>query len=264
MADDYYQASNQTSGTPDPDQPAEGTPANTDPPVTESTDFAAPSQPPISQDTPTEKVADATPTDEKPAEMPAPIEEPEPVAEPSTEPPVEEPNNEDPTPQPAVEPKISAPEEPKPDDTKAPEPTPPEAAKKAKTPEEAYDIFVDQLLKDLGFEKLQEPKRSELIDAIKLRVEARILRVLITSLSKEQAEEFEKEIEEKGLSQEQIIKLLAEKSPNSSAAILSALDDLYSEMKEETELLWKVAAAQSVAEGAQKVEDQKGNETPAA
>jgi fused signal recognition particle receptor len=260
MNDDYYQSTNQPANTPPTDQPQPANSANQEagnPPV-QPTDFTPPAPPPISQDMP----------EEKPAEM-TPAVEPEPAAEPQpaiAEPAIEEPKPTEEIIEPAAEPEAPAafeptvePAEAKPEEAAAK--TPPEAAREAKTPAEAYDIFVDELLKDLGFEKLEEPRRSELIDAIKLRVEARVLRVLITSLTKEQAEEFEQEIEEKELSQEETIKLLSEKSPNSSAAVLSALDDLYVEMKEETELLWKVAAAQSVAEGAQKVEDQKPEDT---
>ena len=126
--------------------------------------------------------------------------------------------------------------------------TPPEAAKAADNPQEAYNVFVEALIKDLGFDKVDEPQKSKLIDAIKQRVEARVLRTLMTSLTKEQSDEINKEIEEKGLSEDAIVKLLTEKAPNASAAILSALDDLYMEMKEETDLIWKAAGAKAVAD----------------
>ena len=123
--------------------------------------------------------------------------------------------------------------------------TPLDAAKAASTPQEAYNAFVDQLLLQLGFDKLEEPQKGQLVDAIKQRVEARVLRTLMTSLTEEQTKELNEEIEGKGLSEEAIINLLVEKAPNASTAILSALDDLYMEMKEETDMLWKAAAAKA-------------------
>jgi hypothetical protein len=126
--------------------------------------------------------------------------------------------------------------------------TPPEAARAADSPAEAYNVFVDELVRQLGFNDLEGKEKDDLVDAIKERVETRILRVLVTSLTKEQSDAIDKEIEEKGLSEEAIIKLLSETAPNASSAILSALDDLYTEMKEETDLIWKTAAGKAVAD----------------
>jgi hypothetical protein len=126
--------------------------------------------------------------------------------------------------------------------------TPIDAAKAASNPQEAYNAFIDQLLIQLGFDKLEEPQKGQLVDAVKQRVEARVLRTLMTSLTEEQTKELNTEIEGKGLSEEAIINLLVEKAPNASTAILSALDDLYMEMKEETDMLWKAAGAKAAAD----------------
>jgi len=133
--------------------------------------------------------------------------------------------------------------------------TPVDAAKAASSPQEAYNAFIEQLLVDLGFDKLEEPQKGNLVDSIKERVEARVLRTLMTSLTKEQTKELNIEVEEKSLSEEAIINMLVEKAPNASTAILSALDDLYMEMKEETDMLWKAAGAKKASE-AEEVADQ--------
>lgn len=126
--------------------------------------------------------------------------------------------------------------------------TPPEAARAEEDPSKAYDAFIDALIEDLGFNDLQDPQKTELVNAIRQRVETRVLRTLLTSLTQEQTDEINKEIDEKGLTEEAIIELLTQKAPNASATILSALDDLYQEMKQETDVIWKAAAGQAGAD----------------
>lgn len=126
--------------------------------------------------------------------------------------------------------------------------TPPEAARAEEDPAKAYDAFLEALIQDLGFNDLQEPQKTELVNAIRQRVETRVLRTLLTSLTQEQTEEINKQIDEQGLSEEAIIELLTQKAPNASATILSALDDLYQEMKEETDVIWKAAAGKVAAD----------------
>lgn len=126
--------------------------------------------------------------------------------------------------------------------------TPPEAARAEEDPAKAYDAFIDALIEDLGFNDLQDPQKTELVNAIRQRVETRVLRTLLTSLTQEQTDEINKEIDAKGLTEEAIIELLSQKAPNASATILSALDDLYQEMKEETDVIWKAAAGQAGAD----------------
>ena len=126
-----------------------------------------------------------------------------------------------------------------------------EAAKRAPDAQGSYNAFVDALILDLGFDKAGEKEKEKLAEAIKRRVEARVLRVLMSSLTNEQREELDKEVEEKGLQEDAIVKLLSEKAPNASSAILSALEDLYTEMKEETNMLWEAAGAKAAAKNTQ-------------
>lgn len=107
-----------------------------------------------------------------------------------------------------------------------------------------YNAFVEKLIVDLGFDKVQEPEKSELIKAIQQRIEARILSTLMTSLTEQRANELDEQIEKEGLKEQQIIELLA-KEPGASAKIIQAMDDLYQEMKEETDALWAASAAKA-------------------
>lgn len=132
-----------------------------------------------------------------------------------------------------------------------------EAAKSAPDAEGSYNAFVEALIVDLGFDKAGEQEKVKLAEAIKRRVEARVLRVLMSSLTDEQRAELDKEVAEKGLQEEAIIKLLSEKAPDASNAILSALEDLYTEMKEETNMLWEAAAAKTASEKAEKAPTDK-------
>lgn len=140
------------------------------------------------------------------------------------------------------------------EDSKLPPPekiggsSPVQAAQSASNPQEAYNAFIEALIVDLGFDKLEGPQKDQLIDAIRERVETRVLRTLMTSLTQEQSDEIDREVKEKGLTEEAIINLLVEKAPNASTAIISALDDLYMEMKEETDILWKAAGVQAAGQ----------------
>jgi len=128
------------------------------------------------------------------------------------------------------------------DETKTEEPAGgPAGTASDQNPDEVYNNFIERLVQEFGYNDLPETEKAQLIDAIKERVETRILRTLMTSLTKEQSDEMDREVKEKGLNEEAIIKLLAEKAPNASTAILSALDDLYLEMKEENEVIQKAA-----------------------
>lgn len=107
-----------------------------------------------------------------------------------------------------------------------------------------YNAFVEKLIVDLGFDKIQEPEKSELIKAIQQRIEARILSTLMTSLTEQRANELDEQIEKEGLKEQQIIELLSNE-PGASAKIIQAMDDLYQEMKEETDALWAASAAKA-------------------
>lgn len=144
-------------------------------------------------------------------------------------------------PQSATEPQISA-ESPQSTET------PLEAGKEAQDPEESYNAFIDQLIVQLGFDKLEGEEKEKLSEAIKQRVEARILRTLMMSLTKEQQEELDKQIQSEDMAPEAIIKLLSEKAPNASDKIMEALDDLYQEMKEETDTIFEASSAKVASE----------------
>jgi len=112
-------------------------------------------------------------------------------------------------------------------------------------PKDVYNNFVDRLVQEFGYSDLPENEKAQLVDAMKERIETRVLQTLMTSLTKEQSDEMDREVKEKGLSEEAIIDLLSKKAPNASTAILSALDDLYLEMKEENDVIQKAALAQA-------------------
>jgi len=148
---------------------------------------------------------------------------------------------------------------PAPAEDAAPETTPaegpaieqaPEATEPAQTTTapagntESYDALVDKLIGQLGFDNVSEPQKSELIDAIKERIETRVLRVLMTSLTEEQNKNLEEKVKAENLDEKAIIEFISREAPNASAMIVSALDDLYMEMKQEVDTLTRAAGAQ--------------------
>lgn len=113
--------------------------------------------------------------------------------------------------------------------------------------ENVYDAFVEKLIEQLGFGNVSEPQKSKLIDSIRQRVEARVLRVLATSLTNEQNKELSEKVKQENLNEEAIIDYLVKNAPNASTAISRAMEDLYMEMKEETDTLMQVATVEAVA-----------------
>jgi len=112
-------------------------------------------------------------------------------------------------------------------------------------PMDVYDNFVNRLISEFGYDKLEEPQKTKLIDSIKKRIENRVLRVLLTNLTQEQSDEIDKEVKGRGLKEEDIVKLLSEKAPNAAQTILTSLDDLYLEMKQENDAIWRAAQNQA-------------------
>jgi len=115
------------------------------------------------------------------------------------------------------------------------------------TNKNVYDAFVEKLVEQLGFTNVSEPQKSKLIDSIKQRVEARVLRVLATSLTSEQNKELSEKVKRENLNEEEIIDYLVKNAPNASTAITRAMEDLYTEMKEETDTLMQVATVEAVS-----------------
>lgn len=107
----------------------------------------------------------------------------------------------------------------------------------------SYDAMVDRLIKQLGFENVPEPQKANLVEAIKERIETRVLRVLMTSLTEEQTRRVDEKIKQESLDEKAIIELLTREAPNASDTIVGALDDLYMEMKQEVDTLMGVASA---------------------
>lgn len=155
--------------------------------------------------------------------------------EPTVQPPAEPVS--EPTPPPA-EPAVETPEPPKEEDKETPAP-----ADDAGGQTQSYDALVDQLIKQLGFENVPEPQRADLVDAIKERIETRVLRVLMTSLTEEQTKQLEEKVKAENLDEKAIIEFISREAPNASQMIVSALDDLYMEMKEEVDTLTRAAGA---------------------
>lgn len=132
--------------------------------------------------------------------------------------------------------------EPAPSTVPTAEPAQTEAVPEGDT--KSYDALVDKLISQLGFDGVSEPQKSELVDAIKERIETRILRVLMTSLTEEQTKKLEEKIKAENLDEKAIIEFISREAPNASTVIVSALDDLYMEMKQEVDTLTRAAGAQ--------------------
>ena len=85
--------------------------------------------------------------------------------------------------------------------------------------------------------------KSKLIDSIKQRVEARVLRVLATSLTSEQNKELSEKVKQENLNEEEIIDYLV-KTPQRLNSNYSRHGRSYTEMKEETDTLMQVATVE--------------------
>jgi len=108
-----------------------------------------------------------------------------------------------------------------------------------------YDAFLNQLIVQLGFDKLPPEQRQPLEGALRHRIEVRVLRVMMDSLTSEQAEKAKEIIATANDNGETLTKYLVENAPNVNVKVLQALDDLYQEMKAETDMAWGAAAAKA-------------------
>ncbi len=109
---------------------------------------------------------------------------------------------------------------------------------------EAFEHFIDEVIADFGLPNGMSD--GELRDSLKTRFQIRVLRVLTETLDGRAIQELGEKIEKENLADEKLVDYLMNKVPDAKKKILSAIDDLCIEIRQEYELAMRVAAAQTV------------------
>lgn len=92
-----------------------------------------------------------------------------------------------------------------------------------------YQNFIDKIMADLGFDKLPDGKKKEVIETIKQRMDQKILITIMSNLKDEDVKELDK-LTKKGMPAEEMINFMASKIENLDDKITEALGKLYEQM----------------------------------